>query len=310
MTSDYRNDRTVLLSGGVGGARMARGLSRVLAPADLTIVVNVGDDAELYGVHVAADLDTVVYTLAGIEGPEGWGIRDDTFSVLAAMGRLGLDTAFRLGDRDLATCLARTTMLAAGQPLSAATRHITGALGVAPGVLPATDGRLRTRVRTGEEWLDFQEYFVLRRHADRVDEIAYDGAESATPAPNVVAAIEQASRVVIAPSNPPLSIWPILAVDEIREAVEAHPKVIAVSPLIGGAAVKGPAADVMAGLGLAPGNAGVVEAYDGLIHHLVIDHRDAGDEEPLSALVDVVVTDILIKDPTAAARLAAILLAR
>lgn len=289
---------------------MARGLSAVLDAAALTVVVNVGDDAEMYGVHVSADLDTVVYTLAGIEGPEGWGVRDDTFEMLGALATLGFDTTFRLGDRDMATCLARTVRLRRGIPLSAVTAELAAALGVAVTVIPASDQAVRTKVLTSAAgWVDFQEYFVIRRHADRVEGLEYVGGQEASPAPGVIAAIEAAQRVIIAPSNPPLSIWPILAVPEVRAAVAAHPKVIAVSPLIGGRALKGPAVEVMQAVELAAGNAGVVEAYDGLIHRVVIDREDAADARTVKR-VDVTVTDTRIKDPAAAARLAEELLAQ
>lgn len=293
-----------LLSGGVGGARAARGFAAVLDPADLTVIVNVGDDDRVHGVHVSADVDTVVYTLAGVEGPDGWGRAGDTFTVMGALEDLGVDTSFRLGDLDLATCLARTEALAAGEPLSAVTARIAAALGVKHRVVPATDDRLRTRVRsTGGEWIPFQEYFVLRGHQDSVDEIEFDGSEQAKPAPGVIEAIREADLVVIAPSNPPLSIWPILAIREIHDAVLAHPRVVAVSPLFGGKALKGPADRVMASLRLPPGTAGVLAAYRALLDDLIIDSGDA-DEKVDAGTVSIHALDTRIADPVEAARFA------
>ena len=293
-----------LLSGGVGGARAARGFAAVLDPADLTVIVNVGDDDRVHGVHVSADVDTVVYTLAGIEGPNGWGRAGDTLTVMGALEGLGADTTFRLGDLDLATCLARTEALAAGEALSAVTARIAAALGARHRVIPATDDRLRTRVRsTGGEWIPFQEYFVLRGHQDSVDEIEFDGSEQAKPAPGVIEAIRDADLVVIAPSNPPLSIWPILAIREVHDAVLAHLRVIAVSPLFGGKALKGPADRVMASLRLPPGTAGVLAAYRALLDDLIVDKGDA-DEEVDAGSVRIHALDTRIADPARAARFA------
>jgi LPPG:FO 2-phospho-L-lactate transferase len=273
----------VVLAGGVGGARLSLALCTALDPSDVTVVVNVGDDEEVYGVQVSADLDTVVYTLAGIEGPEGWGRRADTWNVMGELAALGVDTTFRLGDRDLGFCLARTGRLARGDPLSVVVAAAARALGVGATVLPATDDTVRTKVRTvAGDWLDFQDYFVHRRHDVEVAEVEYRGAIDAAPAPGVLDAIAAADVVVIAPSNPPLSIWPILAVPGIRRAVAGASTVVAVSPLFGGTALKGPAHTVMASLGLPPGNAGVAAAYEGLLTHLVVDEGDAADVGDLS----------------------------
>ena len=267
--------KVVLLSGGVGGARMARGLA-ALDDIDLTVVVNVGDDEVVYGLHVSPDLDTVVYTLAGVEGPEGWGLTADTFTVMKRLSLFGTDTRFRIGDRDLATHLFRTQELLAGATLSDVTARTAAALGVPGTILPATEDTLRTMIKTaGGEWLSFQEYFVMRRHEDEVADLRFEGAATAAPAPAVVAAIEAAEAVIIGPSNPPLSIWPILAIRDIASAIEAADRVMAVSPLIGGRALKGPADRVMASLGLPGGNAGVVAAYGGLLNDLVIHTGDA-----------------------------------
>jgi LPPG:FO 2-phospho-L-lactate transferase len=284
---------------------MARALAGVLAPDRLTVVVNVGDDDTMYGAYVSADLDTVSYTLAGIQGPHGWGMEGDTFHVMDEMSRRGIDTSFRLGDRDLATCLYRTASLEAGRPLSEVTAAITQGLGVATRVMPATDDRLRTRVRIADgTWLAFQEYFVLRRNQDTVTELEYAGAEASTPAPGVLDAIARADLVVIAPSNPPLSIWPILAVPGIMAAVAGKERVVAVSPLFGGKALKGPADRVMASLGLAAGTAGILEAYDGLLSKLVVDRTDAADTTLSRTGTEVLAADTRITEPEAGYRFA------
>jgi LPPG:FO 2-phospho-L-lactate transferase len=301
--------RVTLLSGGVGGARAARGFAAVLPPDELTVIVNVGDDERIHGVHVSADLDTVVYTLAGVEGPHGWGRADDTFTVMEALERLGVDTTFRLGDVDLATCLARTQALDAGETLSSITDRVARIIGIQQRVLPASDDTVRTKVRTAAgDWLGFQEYFVLRGNRDEVAEIDFEGAEHAKPAPGAVEAIEEADLVVIAPSNPPLSIWPILAIREIHDAVLAAPRVMAVSPLFGGKALKGPADRVMASLGLPAGTAGVLTAYRALLSDLIVDQGDA-DEEVESGEVKIHALDTHIADRDAAARFAAEVLA-
>jgi len=300
--------KVVELSGGVGGARMARGLTA--APdVDLTVVVNVGDDEEIHGLHVSADLDTVIYTLAGVEGPDGWGRSADTFVLNEELGRFGVDNRFRLGDLDLALNLFRTQALAAGKPLSVITAEIADSFDLRADVVPATNDTLRTEVRIeGDEWLSFQEYFVLRGNRDEVKELRYPGSEAARPAPGVLEAIGAADVVVIGPSNPPLSIWPILAINEIRQAIRSHQRVVAVSPLFGGKALKGPADRVMASLGLPAGNAGVIEAYAGLIEMLVVDTRDADDAGQLGG-VEIMVTDTRISRATRARELAEEILA-
>jgi LPPG:FO 2-phospho-L-lactate transferase len=263
---------------------MARALARILAADQLTVIVNVGDDDDIYGVRVCADLDTVSYTMAGIEGPHGWGIADDTFTVMAHLEGLGVDTTFRLGDRDLATCIHRTAMLRDGSSLSAATATITRRLGIEVSILPATDADLRTwvEIATGE-WLPFQEYFVIRGHRDEVRKVRFEGTMAAAPAPGVIEAIAAADVVVVAPSNPVVSIWPILAVPAIRREVEHHDKVVAISPLFGGKALKGPADRLLVSQGLPAGNAGVLAAYEGLLTDLVVDSGDATDIEGLAA---------------------------
>ena len=300
----------LLLSGGVGGARLARGFSR-LEGWDTTVVVNTGDDDWVYGVYVAPDLDTVVYTLAEAEGPQGWGMAGETWQVMESLSGFPIDTTFRLGDGDLATNLFRTMRIREGEPLSLITDQIATAFKLGIKLLPATDQPLRTKLRTDwGEWLDFQDYFVNRQHRDRVTGVRFDGAEAARPAPGVIEAITSARAVIIAPSNPPLSIWPILAVPGIRSALETADTVIAVSPLFGGRALKGPAADVMDSLGLPPGNRGVAEAYRGLLSGLVVDTGDAKDVGFLTGMgLGAWATDTRIADPAAAARLAAEIMA-
>lgn len=298
--------RAACLSGGVGGARLAAGLAAVDG-VDLTVVVNVGDDDEIHGLYVAADIDSVVYKLAGVEGPRGWGRADDTFRVIDEMARFGVDNRFRIGDLDLATCLYRTTRMAQGDTLSEVTRRITAAMRVEATIMPASDDEVRTKVRTAESgWLDFQDYFVLRGHRETVLDVRYQGSDLAKPAPGVVEAIIEADLVVIAPSNPPLSVWPILSIAGVADAVADHPNVVAVSPLIGGRAVRGPAAEVMISLGLPSGTNGVIQAYTGLLQRLVVDATDADTEEGYDGL-EVVMTDISIGTPEAARRLASLL---
>lgn len=277
---------------------MARALSSAVTPDRLTLVVNVGDDEYMYGTYVAADIDTVTYTLAGAEGPHGWGLAGDTFAVMDELTRRGFDTSFRLGDRDLATCLQRSAALRAGKPLSVITDTIARSLGVTATILPATDDELRTSVQIRDgSWLAFQEYFVGRGHRDEVAAVAYRGAKSSRPAPGVLEAIYSADLLIIAPSNPPLSIWPILAVPGIREAVEAATDVAAVSPLFGGRALKGPADRVLASLGLPAGTAGILEAYSGMISTLVVDVSDTSDESLSTDRVRVVAADTRMTTP-------------
>lgn len=299
--------KVVQLSGGVGGGRMARGFA-ALAEVDLTVVVNVGDDDDNHGLSICPDLDTVVYTLAAVEGAEGWGRAEDTFALNTELARFGVDNTFQLGDRDLALKLFRTNALRSGTPLSKVTEDVAASFGIRAVVTPVTDDRVRTMVRVGDGWVTFQEYFVTRRHQDEVAELRFDGSESATPAPGVLEAIAEADAVVIGPSNPPLSIWPILAVPGVRKAVSAHPRVTAVSPLVSGKSVRGPADRVLLSLGLGPGNGGVAKSYSGLIHRLVIDETDHSQVGDLTD-VEVVITSTLIADPGEAARLARLLVA-
>ncbi len=266
-----------VLAGGVGAARFLQGLLAVHPFSDVTIVSNVGDDTELFGLHVSPDIDIVLYHLAGIADEErGFGVRDDTFHTLDALSRFGYDTWFRLGDRDLATCLTRTHLLRLGRTLAEATAEIARALGVPATVIPATNDRLRTKVRTDAGLLDFQEFFVKRRAGDPVREIIFDGADSAGPADGVLEAIAAADAVLVTPSNPLVSIAPILAVPGLRDALRGtQAKVVAVSPIVGGAAIKGPAARMLRDQGLEASAVTIARLYADFLDAIVIDSVDA-----------------------------------
>jgi LPPG:FO 2-phospho-L-lactate transferase len=268
----------VALSGGIGGAKLALGLSRVVPPERLIVIANTGDDFEHLGLSISPDLDTLMYTLAGLNDPEkGWGRREETWTFMAALAALGGETWFQLGDGDLATHVERTRRHAAGEPLSRITEDFCRRLGVRPRVLPMSEDRVRTRVRTPDGWLDFQDYFVRRRCAPEVKELAYEGATQARAHPDFIAALAdpRLRAVVICPSNPYLSVDPILALPGVRDALKAGPApVIAVSPIIGGRAVKGPTAKMMRELGLPSTATAVAQHYDGLIGLFVIDHSE------------------------------------
>jgi len=297
--------RIAVLAGGVGGARFVQALAEVVPPSDVTVIANVGDDLEVHGLHVSPDLDTLLYTLAGLGDEErGWGRAEETWNALDTIERLGAETWFQLGDRDLGLHLVRTEALRRGEALSALTERVARAVGLEAGLLPATDDRLRTRIRTPAGEFEFQEWFVARGHRDRVDAVVYDGAAEAKPAPGVLEAIEAAELIAIAPSNPFVSIGPILAVGEIRAAVERrHERVVAVSPLIGGRAVKGPADRMLRRLAGGTSPRHVAGCYPGLIDALVVDEADADD---LDSLGDVrpIVTRTLMSDADARRRLA------
>ena len=296
--------KIVALSGGVGGARFLRGLVEVVAPEDVTVVGNVGDDVEILGLHVSPDLDSILYALAGVADDErGWGRADETWNALATVEALGDESWFRLGDLDLGLHLVRTQALAAGEPLSAVTARLAAALGLGVALLPATDDRLRTHLVTPAGRFPFQEWFVARGHRDEVDRVDYEGAETAGPAPGVVDAIAEADAIVLAPSNPYVSIGPIVAVPGIREALEQRrAPAVAVSPLIGGRAVKGPADRMLARLAGGTTPHQVPQCYKGLIDALVIDEADAADAEGLP--VRPIVTRTLMTDAGARRRLA------
>ncbi|MCA5894415.1 2-phospho-L-lactate transferase [Isoptericola sp. NEAU-Y5] len=302
--------RVTLLAGGVGGARLAHGLALALPDGGaehLRVVVNVGDDTERHGLLVSPDLDTVMYTLAGLnDEARGWGLQDETYAMLDQLARLGEDTWFTLGDRDLATHVVRTARLAAGEPLSVVTAHLAAALGVRAGVVPVTDDRLRTLVDTPSGRVAFQEYFVRRRHADAVLGLTFDGAEAARPAPGVLDAVRAADVLVVAPSNPFLSVDPVLAVPGVRDAVRTtSARRVAVSPIVGGQAVKGPAAQILESLGHEVSALGVARLYTGLVDVMCIDEADAHLAGPVGDLgLEVLVTDTIMGGPAGRERLA------
>jgi LPPG:FO 2-phospho-L-lactate transferase len=294
--------KVVLLSGGGGGARFARGLQAVLEPGELTVIGNVGDDLEILGLHVSPDLDSLLYTLAGlIDGDRGWGRADETWNALESSAAWGGPDWFRLGDRDIGLHLVRTEALRDGASLSEVTAQLAGSVELATSLVPATDDPVRTHVVTPAGTFPFQEWFVGRRHEDDVEGVEYRGAEDATAAPGVLDAIAGADAILFAPSNPYLSIGPIVAVAGIRAAIGGRSaRCVAVSPLIGGDAVTGPLGRMltrMAG-GTTPGH--VSRCHEGLIDSLVIDETDA----PADAEVELVVTRTLMTDSESERKLA------
>jgi len=304
--------RVTALAGGTGAAKLMRGLLAGVPGPDLTVIGNTGDDAEIWGLHVSPDLDSVTYALAGcLDLSRGWGRRDESFRCLDAMGQLGGETWFSLGDRDLATHLTRTRALRSGRPLSEVTASLARALDVAVRILPMSDDPVRTRVRTPAGWLSFQEYFVRERAKVEVLEVEYAGAATARPAPLVVESIAQADVVVVCPSNPVTSVGPILAVPGIARALAARRgPTVAVSPIIAGAAVSGPAADLMRARGLPVSPLGVARAYAPWLRALLVDARDAHLAPALREQgVTPVVADILMPDAAAELALARSVLA-
>ena len=294
--------RVTCLSGGVGGAKLARGLQDALAPGELTVIGNVGDDVEVLGLHVSPDLDSVLYALAGLNDEErGWGRAGESWRTLGAAVEWGGAGWFMLGDLDLGLHLVRSEALREGAPLSAVTARLVEAAGLETRLLPATDDRLRTFVATGAGRFSFQEWFVARRHDDEVDAIELEGAEAAGPAPGVVEAIEGADLLVVAPSNPYVSIGPILGVRAVRDALARRSaRCVAVSPLIGGRAVKGPLDRMLTRMAGGTTPAHLAGRYDGLIDAVVIDEADA----PAEAPVPVIVTETLMRDRATARALA------
>jgi LPPG:FO 2-phospho-L-lactate transferase len=296
----------VLLSGGGGGARFARGLAGVLPPGELTVIGNVGDDVEILGLHISPDLDGLLYALGGmIDVERGWGRADETWNALESAASWGGEDWFRLGDRDLGLHLVRTRALRAGASLSEITEQLANRAGLGVRILPATDERLRTHVVTRAGRFAFQEWFVGRGHNDEVDAVEYEGASAACAAPGVVDAIAAADAILFAPSNPYLSIGPILAVADVRAAIVAcSGRRVAVSPLVGGAAVTGPAARMLTRMAGGTTPAHVARCHRGLIDALVIDESDA----PGNSEVDLIVTQTLMHDVESERRLAAVVL--
>jgi LPPG:FO 2-phospho-L-lactate transferase len=294
--------KIVTLAGGVGGAKLAQGLTLTPAPlslsgrgdggeGSLTIIVNTGDDFEWHGLTVCPDLDTVTYTLGGLANPQtGWGVAGDTFEALGALRRLSAEAWFNIGDRDLATHVYRTSLLRQGSTLTEATQIITRALGIQATILPMTDDRFRTLVETDQGTLEFQEYFVHRQWQPVIKRIIFDGAETARAAPQVISALQQADAVIIAPSNPFVSVEPILTLTPApfsltgRGAGGEGCPIAAVSPIVGGQALKGPAAKMFRELGVEPSALAVAQHYQGLVTHFVLDWLDNGQKSAIQSL--------------------------
>jgi LPPG:FO 2-phospho-L-lactate transferase len=303
--------KIVALSGGVGGAKMVQGLAQCLPPLDLTVIVNTGDDFEAYGLHICPDLDTVCYTLAGLSNDTtGWGQKGESWNALKSAAVLGGPTWFNLGDRDLGTHLERTRRLAMGQSLSEITHDFCTRWGVEVPILPMSDQGAATMVDTielGE--ISFQEYFVKHQCQPAVRSFRFEGIENARPAPGVISAIQSADYIILTPSNPWVSVAPILAVEGVQSALQAK-KVVAVSPIIAGKAIKGPAAKMYREMGIEPGALAVASHYRGLISALFIDNQDADEAPAIDKLgIQPVVTNILIPTPEERKRLASEVLA-
>ncbi len=303
--------RVVALAGGVGGAKLAHGLAAVLAPGELTVIVNTADDDEFHGLLVCPDHDTVLYTLAGLADRErGWGLAGETWAAAGMLERLGEPTWFRLGDGDLALHVHRTRRLRAGERLTAINRGIQRALGISAPILPMADEPVRTRVLTRDGWLAFQEYFVRLHQAPDVLEVAFAGIEAARPTPEVAGALETAEAIVLCPSNPFVSIGPILAVPGMRSLLDAARgrgvRVAAVSPLVGGRALRGPADRMAASLGGEASATGIARLYAGLLDALLVDDLDAAEAPAIARLgIEPVVGPTVMVDDASRASLAA-----
>jgi LPPG:FO 2-phospho-L-lactate transferase len=296
------------LAGGVGASKLLLGLSRVMPPADLTVIVNTGDDVEMHGLTICPDLDIVTYTLAGVVNPStGWGIHGDTFATLEFLGRYARETWFNLGDRDLATHIHRTDMLRCGATLTQCADSIRRALAVESKILPMSDQPVRTQIETEDGLLAFQNYLVKHRAAPGVKRIHFDGANAARPAPGVLEAIAEADGIVICPSNPLISIGPILAVNGIREAIGARrADVVAVSPIVGGVSLKGPSDKMMAELGFDVSALGVARMMRDIASQVIIDDTDAGLQRTIERLgLTVSVTQTIMHTDGDKERLAA-----
>ncbi len=301
-----------MLAGGVGAAKFIRGLTRIVDPARLDVIVNTGDDETFYGLHVSPDLDTITYTLAGVVNrARGWGLEGESFNTLGALARYYGKPWFNLGDRDLATHLYRTQRMASGAPLSAVTEEIAARLGVASRVMPMSDDRIRTFVKVrGRAAMPFQEYFVRRRFRGVVERISLRGARTAHPLPAMLRSIRSAAAIVIAPSNPFVSIGPILSLQGVRAALASvRDRVAAVSPIVGGKTIKGPADRMLRGLGHQVSPLGVARIYRDVAGLFVIDRVDAHYLEPIRALgMRAIATDTIMATPARAARLAKVVL--
>jgi LPPG:FO 2-phospho-L-lactate transferase len=311
--SAMEQGHVLALSGGVGGAKLASGLAAVLPPQRLTLAVNTGDDFEHLGLTVCPDVDSVVYALAGLNDTvRGWGIVDESWRAMERLGALGEETWFNLGDRDLAMHIARSWRLRAGESLSAVTARLTGALGIAHQVVPMSDAPVRTQVETDAGWLDFQQYFVREQCRPAAKSIGFAGTPGAAPSPGLAEALARPdlAAVILCPSNPFLSVDPILAVDGVRDALAAcGVPFVAVSPLVGGQSLKGPLGKLLGELGRENSNRAIAEHYAGLLDHLIIDEADAADAEGLRALgISVTVTGTVMCDAADRERLARVAL--
>jgi len=298
----------VALAGGVGAAKLLRGLVRVVSSDDLVIVGNTGDDFEFQGLHVSPDMDIVMYTLAGIvDEAKGWGIAGDTFSCLRMLERLGFETWFKLGDKDVAIQIIRTRLLKNGVTLSEAVAELCQTLGVKARLVPMSNDPVQTVVLSGRLRLGFQEYFVKREAKDQVTGVLYEGCKDARPTLGVVEAINGAERVIICPSNPVLSIAPILSISAIKDALkDTGAYVVSVSPIVGGRAIKGPADRIMSSLGFEASAYGVAQYYEDFLDHIVIDNADAGLRARIERLgIKVTATDTIMRSVESATSLAA-----
>jgi LPPG:FO 2-phospho-L-lactate transferase len=299
------------LAGGVGGSKLLIGLQDALAADELTAIVNTADDASMYGVHVSPDIDIVTYWLAGsADTDRGWGLKDDTFNLVAGLEKLGAETWFSLGDADFATCLFRTNRMAEGATLSAITDEIRRALRVPTRILPMSDDSVRTRIVTSDgRTLEFQEYFVKERQEPDVREVRFAGIGDAKPAPGVIDAITDAEVVMLCPSNPVVSLAPILTLSGVRDALREHPKVIAVSPIVGGRAVKGPADKMLPSVGAEVSAAGVAGLYADFCKVFVVDRSDEEEVALVEELgMKAVAIDTLMTDSKRSLALANLLL--
>ncbi len=298
--------RIAALGGGAGAAKFLTGLVAAADPSQIVIIGNTGDDAEFYGLHVSPDLDIVTYTLAGLVGAEGWGFKDDGVAALEQLGKYGLDTWFRIGDKDLATHVARTFWLRSGATLSEATDRIRRALGVEPQIIPMSDDPVRTRLTTSEgRKLEFQEYFVKERHRPEIVEIEFLGSGESSPAPGVLSALEDADIIIVCPSNPLISIGPILSVPGVRDALKSRrDRVVAVSPIVEGAALKGPADRLLPIAGVSATASGVATLYKDFCSTFVVDVRDKTEAAAVEDLgMRTLITDTVMKERTIAIEL-------
>lgn len=302
----------VVLTGGTGGAKLIEGLAAEIGPAELTILCNTGDDCVFHGLHISPDIDTIIYTLAGLsDADKGWGIKGDTFAVLEQLQRLGADTWFNLGDQDLATHITRTRLLNEGRTLAEITDHLRRRLGVKAAILPMSNERVETRVTTPEGEVSFQEFFVKERWRPAVRAVRFAGANESHPAPGVLDAIHGATAIIVGPSNPITSIGPILAVPGIRSALmESAVPIVGISPIIGGAAISGPAHKFMIASGFEASAFGVARCYADFLDTLLIADEDRASREPIERLgIGVVLTDIRMPSLSDKRRLARRLLA-